>query len=193
MAVGVAVPALVVALAYVLWWVSDRLGAIGPFDRAAFGWSVVIPVWLAAPVAAGFVWHRLGDHHNGITAGMFGALIGGVAAALFWMAVADPACANGPTRVPVEWVVPSLVLGAAIGGGLAFSALVASRTFSTVGSGRQWSWAQAQNSSWSSWRSSWRASCSRTPAANGRRSDAPRAIDRSVSEEHLAARWRPAG
>ncbi len=134
-AVGVAVPVLVVALAYILWWVSDRLGDIGPFDRAAFGWSVVIPVWLAAPVAAGFVWHRLGDHHNGLTAGMFGTLIGGVAAALFWMAVADPACETGPTRVPAEWVVPSLVLGAAIGGGLAFSALVASRTFQH---GRLW-------------------------------------------------------
>ncbi|MBA2373099.1 MAG: hypothetical protein H0V74_02700, partial [Chloroflexi bacterium] len=40
---GTAVPLALVALAYALWWLSDRLGYIGPLDRAAFGWAVVIP------------------------------------------------------------------------------------------------------------------------------------------------------
>src|SRR5437773_887043 len=53
--VGVAVPLALVVLAYFLWQVSDRLLYIGPLDRAAFEWSVVIPIWIGAPVAAGSV------------------------------------------------------------------------------------------------------------------------------------------
>jgi len=34
---GVVAPLAVAAAAYVLWWVSDQLLYIGPFDRAAFG------------------------------------------------------------------------------------------------------------------------------------------------------------
>jgi hypothetical protein len=57
--VAAAAPLAIVALAYALWWISDRLLDIGPLDRAAFGWAVVIPIWLAAPIVAGFIWSRL--------------------------------------------------------------------------------------------------------------------------------------
>ncbi len=134
-ALGVAAPLALVALAYALWWVSDRLLYIGPLDRAAFGWAVVIPVWLAAPVAAGFAWRGLPSRANNVAALIVGTVIAGVAAVLFWQSVAYPDCASGATHTPADWVLPSLVLGLVIGGGLAVSALIASRF---VRQGRPW-------------------------------------------------------
>jgi hypothetical protein len=124
---GVAVPLGLVALAYALWWMSDRLLYIGPLDRAAFGWAVVIPVGLAAPVAAGFAWRGLSARASNIAAAVVGTVVAGVAAVLFWQSVAYPGCASGATHAPADWVLPSLVLGAVIGGGLAVSGLIASR------------------------------------------------------------------
>lgn len=40
-------------------WISERLFYIGPLDRATFGWVVVIPVWISAPIVAGFAWPLL--------------------------------------------------------------------------------------------------------------------------------------
>jgi hypothetical protein len=125
--VGVVVPLAVVALAYGLWWVSDRLLYIGPLDRAAFGWLVVIPVWLAAPVAAAFAWRGLTSRDSIVAAIVVGATITGLAAVTFWQSVAYPDCAYGATHAPVDWVLPSLILGGVIGGGLAVSGLLALR------------------------------------------------------------------
>lgn len=132
---GTAVPLGLVALAYALWWVSDRLLYIGPLDRAAFGWAVVIPVWLAAPIAAGFAWRGLTARASRLAAVVVGSVIAGVAAVLFWQSVAYPDCAYGATHTPADWVLPSLVLGLVIGGGLAISALLTSRF---VHQGRPW-------------------------------------------------------
>jgi hypothetical protein len=126
LALGIAVPLALVALAYALWWVSDRLLYIGPLDRATFGWAVVVPVWLAAPVAAGFAWRGLASRARNIAALLVGAVVAGVAAVLFWQSVAYPDCAYGATHTPTDWILPSLVLGVVIGGGLAVSALVTS-------------------------------------------------------------------
>jgi hypothetical protein len=132
---AVVVPLGVVFAAYGLWWISDRLVSIGPLDRATFGWAVVIPVFVAAPVVAGFVWRRLVPRQALLAAGVVAAAIGGAAAILFWAAVAFPDCDFGAVRTPAEWVVPSLVLGAVIGGGLAASGLLASRL---ARDGRPW-------------------------------------------------------
>jgi hypothetical protein len=134
-ALGVAVPLALVALAYAQWWISDRLLYVGPLDRATFGWAVVIPVWLAAPVAAGFAWRGLGSRTRNAAALVLGLVVAFVAAALFWQSVAYPNCEYGATHTPAEWILPSLVLGAVIGGGLVASALVTS----AVGrQGRPW-------------------------------------------------------
>ncbi len=134
-ALGIAVPLALVALAYALWWLSDRLLYVGPLDRAAFGWAVVIPVWLASPVATGFAWQGLTSRASSIAAVVVGTIIAAVAAVLFWQSVAYPDCAYGATHAPDDWLLPSLVLGAVIGGGLAISALLASRF---VRQGRPW-------------------------------------------------------
>jgi len=49
-ALGVAPLLLVFAVA--IWFVSDRLVVIGPFDRATIGWAVVLPLLAIAPGAA---------------------------------------------------------------------------------------------------------------------------------------------
>jgi hypothetical protein len=132
---GIAAPLAVAAAAYVLWWVSDRLLYIGPIDRAAFGWAVVIPVWLTAPIAAGFAWKRFSSSESTIATSVVAAIIGIAAAILFWQSVSFPNCEFGAVRTPSDWVVPSLIVGAVIGGGLGGSALLAARV---VQSGRRW-------------------------------------------------------
>src|SRR5258705_6666108 len=47
----VVAPSLLV-LAVAVWFVSDRLVTIGPFDRAKIGWAVVVPLLALAPGAA---------------------------------------------------------------------------------------------------------------------------------------------
>lgn len=132
---GVAVPLAVVSLAYSLWWLSDRLLYIGPLDRAAFGWAVVIPVWITAPIAAAFSWRLLPQRATVLAAVVVGTAIGGVAATLFWRAVAYPNCEYGAARTPGDWIVPSLTLGVVVGGGVAVSGLLASKV---VREGRPW-------------------------------------------------------
>lgn len=134
---GVLAPLAVIALAYGLWWLSDRLLYIGPLDRAAFGWAVVVPVWLSAPVVAALAWRSLSSRATVEAAVLLGLIVSGVAALLFWRSVAFPDCDNGAIRAPSEWVLPSLLLGVVIGGGVAASGLVAVRVLRT---GHQW-WA----------------------------------------------------
>lgn len=119
-------PLAVVALAYAVWVISDRLGYIGPFDRALLGWAVVIPLWVGAPVAAGFAWRGLTRGGSRLAALVLGAAVSGTAAVLFWQAAAYPNCEFGAVRAPNDWVLPSLFLGVVIGGGLAVSGLLAS-------------------------------------------------------------------
>jgi hypothetical protein len=115
-----------VSIAYSLWWISDWLLYIGPLDRAAFGWVVVIPVWLAAPVAAGFAWRSLTSGARLLAAGISGSISSVAAALLFWQAVAFPVCQFGGVHEPGEWIAPSVIVGGVIGGGLVGSGLFAS-------------------------------------------------------------------
>ena len=136
-ALRAAAPLVAVALAYGSWWVSDRLGSVGPLDRAAFGWVVVVPMWLAAPVVAGFSWRTFPWRTCVELAIAFGGLIGLVTATVFWQAVSFPVhgCETAPIRSTTDWLLPSLTLGAVVGGGFAASSLYATRAAWT---GRAW-------------------------------------------------------
>lgn len=113
------VPLAGVALAYALWWISDRLLYVGPLDRAQFGWLVVVPVWSLTPVAAAYAWRTLGPPVRATAAGVVGFILAVASAGLFWSASAFPSCEFGAVRSPGEWVIPSLVVGLVIGGGFA--------------------------------------------------------------------------
>lgn len=139
LALGVAAPLATVALAYALWSVSHRLLYIGPLDRAVFGWSVVVPIWALAPLAAAFAWRRLTRRGSAAAAAAVGLIISGVAAALLWSAFAFPNCQFGAIRGPAELVVPSVMVGLVIGFGLSAAGLV---SLAVLRSGHPW-WASA--------------------------------------------------
>ena len=122
----IALPLFVGALAYGLWMLSDGLGYIGPLDKATFGWSVVIPVWLATPLVAALTWRSLSDAGRDRAALVIGAVVAAAATFLLFEAVAYPTCDTGRLREPIGWLIPSAMVGLAIGGGLAVSALAAS-------------------------------------------------------------------
>lgn len=123
LAAAIALPLSILVLAYGLWWISDHLLVIGPLDRAAFGWAVVIPVWCGAPVSAAFAWRLLTRRETRVAALGFGLVVAAVSSVLFWQSVAFPDCVN-PVRSAGEWIVPALLLGLTIGGGLATSGLL---------------------------------------------------------------------
>ena len=116
--VALLAPLAVVALAYALWRISDALLYIGPLDRAAFGWAIVAPLWLLAPVAAGFAWRQLQPRERLAVALTVGVLVTGAAGTLFWLAGAFPDCQYGATFTPTDFIGPSLLIGAVIGGSL---------------------------------------------------------------------------
>ena len=126
---AVAGPVAVVAAAYGLWRVSDQLQYVGPLDRATFGWLVVIPVLLAAPVAAAIAWRRLGRRDTVAAALAVGGVVALAAAFLLWRSLAESACTTAPTRTPTEVILPSLVTGILVGisvsgGGVVAAALL---------------------------------------------------------------------
>jgi hypothetical protein len=119
-------PLLVVSLALVLWLISDRLLYVGPLDRATLGWLVVVPLWAAAPVAAGFAWRRLEAKTRGVAA-MLGALVVGCATAVvLWSTAAFADCQFGPTRTSIELILPALLMGTVVGGGFGLACRLAS-------------------------------------------------------------------
>lgn len=124
---GTAGPLAVVGLAYLLWFISDRLLYVGPLDRASFGWLVVLPVWIAAPVVAGFAWRRRDERTTRVAAALVGTIIAAVAGLLLWQSVAFPACETGAIHSPQEMALPSLAVGVVVGGGVALSCLVSAQ------------------------------------------------------------------
>ncbi len=122
--VAVVAPIVLVAIAYALWWISNELVIIGPLDRAQFGWLVVVPLVVIAPAAGGFVLATLGTRQATVGAVVAGTVLGLGLAFLFWRSVSDPGCPSGNIRVPEDWIVPSLILGAAYASSVTVSGLV---------------------------------------------------------------------
>lgn len=116
----VVIPLAVVALAYGLWFVSDRLLYIGPLDRATFGWVVLVPLWLAAPLVAAWAWRGLGAGHRRLAAVALGLLVGVPAALLLGLAL-QPNCLYGAAIGPSHALTKAVALAVTIGGGLAVS------------------------------------------------------------------------
>lgn len=121
---AVGAPLAVVGAAVGLWVISDRLPFIGPLDRATFGWSVVVPLWAVAPIAAAIAWRRLSPRTLRLAAAACGLVVGVPVSILLWQAAAFPACS--PARPPHEWVLPAIILGGVIGGGFGLNDVLAS-------------------------------------------------------------------
>jgi hypothetical protein len=137
LAIGIAGPLGMIGLAYFLWWVSDRLLYVGPLDRAAFGWLVVMPIWWLTPAVSALLWRGLPLGQTTVAATAVGAVLAAATATLTWRAVASylGGCQFGPRTPAGELVVPMVILGLAVGAAWAASANVAS---SLVRSGGLW-------------------------------------------------------
>jgi hypothetical protein len=122
--VAIAAPLVVLGAAYVLWAISDRLLSIGPFDRAAFGWTFVIPLWLAAPIVAGVVWWRMPVRVAGTAAATIVVILAIVSAWLLWKAVALPGCQFGARATAEALIVPASLFGITLGSGVAVGGLL---------------------------------------------------------------------
>lgn len=114
---AVIVPLAFAGVAWGLFLLTDVVASIGPLDWAAFGWGVVIPLWLAGAPATALAWRPLTYAQRRIAATAVWLLVGGVAAYLFWRSVALPACEPPSIREPVDWLIPSIIVGAVIGAG----------------------------------------------------------------------------
>jgi hypothetical protein len=88
LAIGIAGPLGVIGLAYVLWWVSDRLLYVGLLDRASFGWLVVMPVWWLSPAVAALLWRGLPPGRTTVAAAAIGAVLAVATATLTLTALA---------------------------------------------------------------------------------------------------------
>ena len=121
--VAIAIPLALLALAYALWAISDRLLWIGPFDRAAFGWVFVAPLSWLAPGIAGLAWSGMPRGRQLIAALFVGGIVAAVAAALLANSIDYANCA--PVTSIAEVLPASLAIGVVIGLGPALGAFVA--------------------------------------------------------------------
>lgn len=126
---AIALPLVVLGLAYVLWRISDRLVWIGPFDRATFGWAIVIPVWLSAPIVAGVAWRAMPDSVVRLAAPTVGIALAAASGWLLWKAIAFPGCTYGSNLTPAEMALPAGITGLVLGGGVAAAGLIARNAF----------------------------------------------------------------
>jgi hypothetical protein len=120
--VAIAVPLAMLALAYALWAISDRLLQIGPFDRAAFGWIFVAPLLWLAPGVAGFAWAPMPPKRQWIAAILVGATVALVSAVLLANAIDYANCA--PVTSWTDNLPRSLAVGIVVGAGPALGAVV---------------------------------------------------------------------
>ena len=133
LATAIVLPLGLVALAFGLWWISDRLLYIGPLDRATFGWAVVVPTWCLSAAATSLATRDLSARTAQRVASS-GALV--IAIGLGWVIWAsfDPeACAFGPRTPGYALIGPSILVGLILGGGWAASGL-AGRSAAVAGS-----------------------------------------------------------
>jgi hypothetical protein len=119
-------PLALLGVAHGLSRLSNDLLWIGPLDRAALGWLIVVPVWALAPVAGGFALQFVGTRGSAGISLLLAVVVTLPAALLTWQEVAFPACPYGASRGPEELVAPAAAIGAMVGFGLGAACFVAS-------------------------------------------------------------------
>lgn len=123
---AVAAPLAVLAMAYGLWRFSDELLWIGPLDRAAFGWLVVVPFWATAPVAGAVASRTMSTRASALAGFTAAAAVAGPVALFVWQSVASPACPTGLIRSALEMMVPAIAIAAILGLGLGTAMFIGS-------------------------------------------------------------------
>jgi hypothetical protein len=121
--IAIAIPLALLALAYALWAISDRLLQIRPLDRAAFGWIVVVPISSLAPGVAGLAWAPMPASRQRIAAILVGGVVALVSGILLAYAIDYMNCA--PVTSWTDDLPASLAVGLAFAAGPVLGGLVA--------------------------------------------------------------------
>ncbi len=129
--IAVTLPLALLGIAYALWAISDRLLVIGPFDRAAFGWTFVMPLAWLTPGITGLLWAGLSRRDRWLAAAVLAAILTAVAGVLLANAIDWIGCA--PVNSWTEDLPRSLVVGVAIAAGPAGGGLIAAWTAERIG------------------------------------------------------------
>ncbi|MGH2463923.1 MAG: hypothetical protein ACRDGI_00530 [Candidatus Limnocylindrales bacterium] len=133
-----AIPVALIAIAGSLEWVDNQFFAWWPFDRALFGWTVVVPTWLSPGIVAGFLWRSLSPRQTQLAAGLVTVVIGGAAALLYWQWIGVPFdCGFGTVTPAVAFLPPTLIVGLSVGAGVSLSSLLGT---ALVRAGVPWWW-----------------------------------------------------
>jgi hypothetical protein len=109
------------------WWITDRLGVAGIVDRAAAGWLVVIPTWLAVPVVAGWTWARLDRATRRLAAGVLAIAIAVVPSILLIGEYLGIKCGYGVPTVRAGVIAGAIAVGVCLGGASAIGGFAAAR------------------------------------------------------------------
>ena len=123
--VAIVVPIALVLAAVGLTWDINQLRPEWPIDPAVFGWLVIVPTWLSAPIVASYLWRPLSRWQTWSVAAGIGGLVSGGAALLFWQSIGTPFdCGFGTVTPAVDFLPQTIFVGLVVGGGLALSSLL---------------------------------------------------------------------
>lgn len=125
---------LLTLLSYLVWTRSyNGSSTVGPFDSTIFFWAIALPLWLLAPVSAGYVWQSLARGNSYVGGALYGVAVGIGSAFWFWQASIRPDCSTGSVNTSLDWVFPAVLVGLAIGGGPALTSVLVARVTRTTG------------------------------------------------------------
>ena len=119
------IPISLMGVALALWWISDKLMTVGPFDRAAFGWIFVVPIWLAVPPVAAVLWGLLPPRQRLLAATALAVVLGGAVGVSYALAAAAPPDCEFASSWTFEAAVGrAVLLGVGVGIGPAVAGLL---------------------------------------------------------------------
>jgi hypothetical protein len=137
---GITIPVAVSLAAVAIAINNSRVAAFGPLDAATVLFVVVAPIWLASPIVAGLIWHRLSLNQARLAAVVVGVVAGATVALLFWLVIGSPLdCGFGTVTPAIDFLPYALLVGLFVGSSLGLTGLLVSWLFHT---GVRW-WAVA--------------------------------------------------
>ncbi len=122
---GLWVGPLLVAVSLLVWFVADRLGVIGPFDRAQITGAIALPLFLIAPGTLGVAAAQADTRRGRLALALVPVALGVLAVVGLMGTVAQVACR--PVAGPADVLAPVLPVGLAVALAFGLPALTARR------------------------------------------------------------------
>lgn len=129
LAIAAGLPLTAVSLAYLASVAIDAVGYVGPFDRAVLGWTIVVPLLLAAPGLAALAPSITGSRRHGrLVIGAAGVFVAVFATYRLLLTITQVGCE--PVTEPLQALPQALAVGLTAGAAFGLAAAVASRVAS---------------------------------------------------------------